>query len=557
MSQALVSLVNVNKTYGRIVALHNLSLEIAEGQFVTLLGPSGSGKTTTLMLIAGFEQPTRGEILIRGESLVGRPPERRDIGMVFQSYALFPHMTVFENVAFPLRARKFPVRDVTRSVGEALEAVRLPGLGERYPRQLSGGQQQRVALARALVYRPSLLLMDEPLGALDRKLREEMQSELKGIQRELGVTTLYVTHDQQEALALSDQIAVMNAGDVVQVGPPLELYEHPADDFVASFLGDVNFLEGTVVRWLDGLALIDVHPGFVVPVAAGAPLTPGKRVRLAIRPERLLVGDGGPAEAPTWSVVVRDVVFHGEMVRYVVETPRAPAPQGDTAVPGPGSNPRAGRGHRAPLEPSGLAGVRMTARRQWLLLVGPALTLLLVCYLYPLAKLLVMSVGSAEPGLAAYQRFFGSPVYLTVFFRTLRISLVVTAVCLSALRHRQRGGSSRGGPQAGGKPARHGRHAGVEVNAGAVSGRRRFFGGPWRLGRPRLRPAGAIPRAGRLSRHACHRLMGLHVWAFMVTRPPPGRGDGTLGSLISRAVSHPEAFAAPVHAPDFKSGVRL
>ncbi len=320
MSRVLVALANVHKVYGRVVALNNLSLDIAEGEFLTLLGPSGSGKTTTLMLIAGFERPTRGEISIRGESMVTRPPEKRDIGMVFQSYALFPHMTVFDNVAFPLRTRRLPARVVAGRVSEALEAVRLPAVHDRYPRQLSGGQQQRVALARSLVYRPSLLLMDEPLGALDRKLREEMQSELKAIQRELGVTTLYVTHDQQEALALSDRIAVMNAGDLVQVGSPLELYERPAADFVASFLGDVNFLDGVTVRWAEGFSTVEVHPTLAVTVAADRVLARGKRVRLAIRPERLQIGTRAHGEN-AWSVVVRDVVFHGELVRYSVEAP--------------------------------------------------------------------------------------------------------------------------------------------------------------------------------------------------------------------------------------------
>jgi len=323
MSRPLVALRNVHKTYGHVVALNDVSLEVAEGEFLTLLGPSGSGKTTTLMLIAGFERPTRGEILIRGESMIARPPERRDIGMVFQSYALFPHMTVFENVAFPLRTRKCGASDIARRVDEALDAVRLPGVAGRYPRQLSGGQQQRVALARALVYRPSLLLMDEPLGALDRKLREEMQSELKSIQREIGVTTLYVTHDQQEALALSDRIAVMNSGDVVQIGPPLELYDRPAADFVASFLGDVNFLEATAMGWTNGLASVELSPGVCITVSTSTPLTPGKRVRLAIRPERLRLQAGGETESASWTVVIRAVIFHGEMVRYVVEAPGA------------------------------------------------------------------------------------------------------------------------------------------------------------------------------------------------------------------------------------------
>src|SRR5438034_6696152 len=281
MSRVLVTLANVHKAYGRVVALNDLSLDIAEGEFLTILGPSGSGKTTTLMLIAGFERPTRGEIFIRGESVVARPPEKRDIGMVFQSYALFPHMTVFDNVAFPLRARRLAARAVAGRVSEALAVVRLPGLQDRYPRQLSGGQQQRVALARSLVYRPSLLLMDEPLGALDRKLREEMQSELKTIQRELGVTTLYVTHDQQEALALSDRIAVMNAGDLVQVGAPLELYERPATDFVAGFLGDVNLVDGVVVEIAGGSGRIRITEGLDVSTPAGPAVAVGQPLPLA------------------------------------------------------------------------------------------------------------------------------------------------------------------------------------------------------------------------------------------------------------------------------------
>jgi spermidine/putrescine ABC transporter ATP-binding subunit len=323
MRQAVVTLAGVHKAYGGVVALNDLSLDIAEQEFLTLLGPSGSGKTTTLMLIAGFERPTRGEILIRGQSVVALPPERRDIGLVFQSYALFPHMTVFENVAFPLRTRKVRGREVERRVAETLEAVRLPGVGARYPRQLSGGQQQRVALARALVYRPSLLLMDEPLGALDRKLREEMQSELKGIQRELGVTTLYVTHDQQEALALSDRIAVLNGGDLVQVGSPVELYDRPAADFVASFLGEVNVLEGATRDWTDGRASIEVAPGVPVTVAASSPLARGKRVRLAIRPERLRLESAPRTDGTSWRVVIREVIFHGEVIRYLVEAPGA------------------------------------------------------------------------------------------------------------------------------------------------------------------------------------------------------------------------------------------
>src|SRR5215472_9985364 len=275
MAPVLVSLVGVSKTYGRAMAVQRLALDVAEGEFLTLLGPSGSGKTTTLMLIAGFERPTSGEILIRGASVLAQPPEKRDIGMVFQSYALFPHMTVFDNVAFPLRTRRLAASEVARRVGQALEAVRMSGLDGRYPRQLSGGQQQRIALARALVYRPSLLLMDEPLGALDKKLREEMQSELKSLQRELGITTLYVTHDQQEALALSDRIAIMNGGDVIQVDSPLALYERPATEFVAGFVGDVNLVEGVAAETGGNLARIQLVDGPEVVTLDEPSLSPG------------------------------------------------------------------------------------------------------------------------------------------------------------------------------------------------------------------------------------------------------------------------------------------
>ena len=318
MNSSVVTLVGVSKAYGRVVAVDSVSLEVAEGEFVTLLGPSGSGKTTTLMLIAGFERPTAGEILIRGESVVGRPPEKRDIGMVFQSYALFPHMTVFDNVAFPLRTRRLAGEEVSRRVAEAIEAVRMTGLGDRYPRQLSGGQQQRIALARAIVYRPSLLLMDEPLGALDKKLREEMQEELKSLQREVGITTLYVTHDQQEALALSDRVAIMNGGHLVQVSAPLALYEQPATDFVAGFLGEVNLVDGIATSMAAGLVRVEIHEGLEVS-ALGPPLSAGKPVRLSIRPERFDIGTAAPGGPNAWRGRVREVAFYGELVRYKVE----------------------------------------------------------------------------------------------------------------------------------------------------------------------------------------------------------------------------------------------
>src|SRR5437763_6779221 len=237
----LAGVVKEFQTRGEVVtAVRGLSLAIAEGEFFSLLGPSGCGKTTTMRMIAGFEEPTRGAIRLHGSDVTGVPPNKRDVNMVFQSYALFPHMSVFENVAFGLRRKKAAKDEITRRVGEMLEIVDLGGRGERRPKELSGGQQQRVALARALVNRPRALLLDEPLGALDLKLRQAMQVELKRIQREVGITFVYVTHDQNEALTMSDRIAVMDEGQIEQLGPPRELYERPISPFVAGFIGTSN-----------------------------------------------------------------------------------------------------------------------------------------------------------------------------------------------------------------------------------------------------------------------------------------------------------------------------
>ena len=241
-----VRLVELTKRFGDLVAVDRVNLDIREGEFFSLLGPSGCGKTTTLRMIGGFELPTSGRIELRGHDITHEPPERRPVNMVFQSYALFPHLTVADNVAFGLRRRKVPDPDVRRRVGAALELVRLQGYDRRRPDQLSGGQQQRIALARALVCEPTVLLLDEPLGALDLKLRRQLQVELKRIQIEVGITFVYVTHDQEEALALSDRIAVMNGGRVEQLGSPEELYDRPATRFVADFIGTTNLLAGTL-----------------------------------------------------------------------------------------------------------------------------------------------------------------------------------------------------------------------------------------------------------------------------------------------------------------------
>jgi putative spermidine/putrescine transport system ATP-binding protein len=262
VSSAYLRLRNVVKSYdGKSHAVDGLSIDIARGEFVTFLGPSGSGKTTTLLMIAGFEQPTDGVIELAGENLASRRPYQRNIGMVFQSYALFPHMTAWKNVVFPLKMRRFPKNEMKARANRMLELVGLRPLAERYPRELSGGQQQRVALARALVFDPDVLLLDEPLGALDKNLREQLQLEIKRIHRELGITMIYVTHDQTEAMTMSDRIAVFRTGRIEQVGSPLDIYHRPVNRFVGEFIGESNFLTGRIDR---------AHPGWVELAGIGA-----------------------------------------------------------------------------------------------------------------------------------------------------------------------------------------------------------------------------------------------------------------------------------------------
>ncbi|MDQ2805105.1 MAG: ATP-binding cassette domain-containing protein, partial [Pseudomonadota bacterium] len=249
----IVTFRGVSKSYdGLARVVHSLDLDIARGEFLTLLGPSGSGKTTSLMMLAGFEAPSEGDITLNGRSLASVPPHRRNIGMVFQSYALFPHLTVAGNLAYPLRMRRLPKSEIAPRVARALDMVRLGAFAGRQPASLSGGQQQRVALARALVFEPDLILMDEPLGALDKQLREHMQIEIKHLQRQLGVTVVYVTHDQSEALTMSDRVAVFNAGRIEQIDPPTQLYEAPQTEFVARFVGESNTLRGTLRDAADG-----------------------------------------------------------------------------------------------------------------------------------------------------------------------------------------------------------------------------------------------------------------------------------------------------------------
>lgn len=319
---AQVAFDRIEKRYGAVVAVDEVSLDIAPGEFVTLLGPSGSGKTTTLMMLAGFEVPTTGEIYVDGDPIAAVPPYRRNIGMVFQNYALFPHMTVGENIAFPLQMRKMSRPDIARQTGEVLSLVGLPGYEGRYPRQLSGGQQQRVAVARALVFNPRVLLMDEPLGALDKQLRERLQLEIKALHDQLGVTIIYVTHDQEEALVMSDRIAVMNDGRIEQCGRPTELYDEPSSRFVASFIGESNFIDGVVQGRNDDSAVVDV-PGLGPLRALCQPgLRAGAQAAVTVRPEKIVAAvDGASADMNVVDGTVEDVVFVGEMRRYVVMLP--------------------------------------------------------------------------------------------------------------------------------------------------------------------------------------------------------------------------------------------
>ncbi len=281
-----VKLQDMTKRFGDVVAVDNINLKIEDGEFFSMLGPSGCGKTTTLRMIAGLEQPSEGEIFIKNQPVAGIPAYKRPVNTVFQNYALFPHMTAAQNVAFGLEMKKVSRPEIKRRVAEALELVRLPQMSDRKPKQLSGGQQQRVALARALVNRPQVLLLDEPLGALDLKLRKAMQLELKQIQSEVGITFIYVTHDQEEALTMSDRIAVMSDGVVQHVGTPREIYEHPSNRYVADFIGETNFIEGSIAD-LGEFATMIVGGTPIKGAASGRSLQKGQNVTLAIRPEKI------------------------------------------------------------------------------------------------------------------------------------------------------------------------------------------------------------------------------------------------------------------------------
>ncbi|MEL6734966.1 MAG: ABC transporter ATP-binding protein [Pseudomonadota bacterium] len=315
-ADAFVRFENVQKSYdGEILVVKDLNLDIPEGEFLTMLGPSGSGKTTSLMMLAGFEPATNGEIYLGGESINNVPPNKRGIGMVFQNYALFPHMTVAENLAFPLKVRKMGAADIEAKVKRALEMVELPAMGGRRPAQLSGGQQQRVAVARALVFDPKLILMDEPLGALDKQLREQMQYEIKHIHENLGVTVVYVTHDQAEALTMSDRIAVFNDGVIQQLSTPDDLYERPQNSFVAQFIGENNKLQGKVTKLAKGVATIDLDGGGSVTAEAVNIGAVGERTTLSLRPERVEITPKTGSVPNILEGEIRELIYLGDHIR--------------------------------------------------------------------------------------------------------------------------------------------------------------------------------------------------------------------------------------------------
>lgn len=317
-----VSIQGVSRHYDQIKAVDDVTLDIEPGEFLSLVGPSGSGKTTLLMMLAGFEAPTAGRFLVGGRDLTRAPPNQRNIGMVFQKYALFPHRSVAENIGFPLRMRGMGRAERDDKIQRALDMVKLPGYGTRMPAQLSGGQQQRVALARAIVFEPPVVLMDEPLGALDKKLRQHMQIEIKDLQGRLGSTVIYVTHDQEEALTMSDRVAVLNQGRVVQLGPPRELYDHPANAFVAEFLGDMNFIAGQVIQAEDGLGQVRALSRIVpARIRNDAELAPGTEVRIAVRPERVNVRvEPASGDFPDGLTgYVSRLVFNGASIAILVQ----------------------------------------------------------------------------------------------------------------------------------------------------------------------------------------------------------------------------------------------
>jgi iron(III) transport system ATP-binding protein len=317
-----VKLENLEKSFGSVVAVDNVSLEIEEGEFFTILGPSGCGKTTTLRMIAGFYKPDKGKIYFNKKLINRLAPEKRNIGMVFQNYALWPHLNVSKNVSFGLEMRKIPDNEIKGRVKSTLDLVNLGGLGNRTPDQLSGGQQQRVALARALVIRPDVLLLDEPLSNLDAKLRVEMRTEIKKLQKNLGITTIYVTHDQKEALAVSDRLAVMGLGKIVQVGSPLEIYAKPANKFVASFIGLINLFHGKISKVNKTNVWIKTNNGLDLISSSIKNVKEGIKVLVAVRPEHIEVHPQNflPKKRNTLNGIVEGIEYLGDLSRYNIKT---------------------------------------------------------------------------------------------------------------------------------------------------------------------------------------------------------------------------------------------
>jgi putative spermidine/putrescine transport system ATP-binding protein len=309
----------VSKSFGPVQVIKDLSLDIERGEFVSLLGPSGSGKTTLLMLLAGFEQPTGGSIVLDGRRIDHLPPHRREMGVVFQNYALFPHMSVADNVAFPLKMRGVGRAEIEDRVKRALDVVQLAAMRDRRPAQLSGGQQQRVALARALVFEPAVVLMDEPLGALDKQLREQMQLDIRALHKRLELTVVFVTHDQSEALTMSDRIAVFNQGIIEQIGSPRDIYDHPRSKFVAEFIGETNLLQGTVKGHDRDGTTVELDSSRQLTVPRTDALAPGARVLVSVRPERILLGSPSVAVQNMLPSRVLDSVYQGDHLRVQLD----------------------------------------------------------------------------------------------------------------------------------------------------------------------------------------------------------------------------------------------
>ncbi len=314
----IVEINGVNKIYGKNHVVKDLDLKVEEGEFLTLLGSSGCGKTTTLRMVAGFEEPTSGSILVEGEPIEEKEPFERNVNTVFQSYALFPHMTIFDNIAYGLRIKKVPKAVIKSRVTEMMELVQLEGFEKRYPSQLSGGQKQRVAIARALINRPKVLLLDEPLGALDLKLRKQMQLELKRLQKKLNITFIYVTHDQEEALTMSDRIAIMHDGILDQLGTPTEIYEQPRTKFVATFIGETNIFDGAVVKVDGGLITVNVENGSIV--GTGQDFRESEYISVSVRPEKMKFSDT-PVENFSIQAVVKDYIYVGSVIKCIVLLP--------------------------------------------------------------------------------------------------------------------------------------------------------------------------------------------------------------------------------------------